>query len=158
MTAKEAKLEVVTYRIENIREAAFALVATLAVHSGIPGVRQWIGESPFLDEIIKGEKSQQYSFNAPGLELSFSGFPRPIPTIVEDELIYRSREPRFTFYGKWFDIMPQERTRIDRISEDIAEEMSNRFHMKVARNPLCIIFPKQEFAKERVVFNAAILS
>lgn len=157
MTAKEARVELVTYRTDHISEATVALVANFAKYSGIFGTRQWISALVQLLRIIENQQPQEYFLNAEGIEVSFSGFPNPRPLIREGNLVYESKEPRFTIEDRWDDILPRQRTRIARVKSDIADEMEDVFHMKVESPPYTLIFPKQEFAKERVVFNAAIL-
>lgn len=157
MTAKEARVELVTYRTDRISEAAVALIKNFAEYSGIYGTRQWVGAVIHILRIIESQKPQQLFLNAEGIEISFSGFPNPRPRILEGSLVYEPKEPRFTIEDRWDDILPRQRTRIERVTSDIAMEMKEVFRMQVEYPPRSLIFPKQEFAKERVVFNAAIL-
>ena len=157
MIAKEARIELVTYRTDHISEATIALIKNFAEYSGIYGTRQWVSAIIHLLKIIESQKPQQFSLNAEGLEVSFSGFPNPRPLIRDGSLVYEPKEPRFIIEDRWNDILPRQRTRIARVTSDIASEMRDVFRMKIEYPPYTLIFPKQEFAKERVVFNAAIL-
>lgn len=157
MTAKEARVELVNYHTDHIVEATVALIRNFAVYSGIYGTGQWGRAIVHLLRIIENQKSQQFSLNAEGIKVSFSGFPNPRPLIQEGELVYESKEPRFTIEDRWDDILPRQRTRIDRATSEIAEEMKAVFRMRVEYPPHTLIFPKKEFARERVVFKAAIL-
>lgn len=157
MSAKEASVELVNYHLDHISEATVALIRNFAEYSGIYGTPQWVGAIIHLLRIIKNQKPQEYRLRAEELEVSFSGFQNPRPLIEEGNLVYKSKEPRFTIEDRWDDILPRQRTRIARVTSDIAGEMEDVFHMKVESPPYTLIFPKQEFAKERVVFNAAIL-
>jgi hypothetical protein len=157
MTAKEARVELVNYHTDHIAEATVALIRNFIVYSGIYGTEQWGGAIIHLLSIIESQKPQQLSLNAEGIGISFSGFPNPRPRILEGNLVYEPREPRFTIEDRWDDILPRQRTRVARITSEIGEEMRNVFRMRVEYPPYTLIFPKQEFARERVVFNAAIL-
>ena len=157
MTAKEARIELVTYRTDHISEATVALIKNFAEYSGIYGTRQWVSAIIHLLQIIESQKPQQFSLNAEGLEVSFSGFPNPRPLIRDGSLVYEPKDPRFIIEDRWNDILPRQRTRIARVTSDIASEMKEVFHMQIEYPPCVLIFPKKEFAKEKVVFNAAIL-
>lgn len=157
MTAKEARVEFVTYRTDHISEATVALITNFARYSGIYGTKQWVGAIVHLLGIIENQKPQEYFLSAEGIEISFSGFQNPRPGIRENILVYESKEPRFTIEDRWNDILPRQRTRIARVTSDIALEMKDVFHMRVEYPPHTLIFPKQEFAKKRITFNAAIL-
>lgn len=157
MTAKEARIEFVTYRTDHISEAAVALISNFAKYSGIYGTPEWVGAIVHLLRIIENQKPVQYSLNAEGIGISFSGFPNPRPLIREGSLLYESKEPCFTIEDRWETILPKQRTKIARATSEIASEMKDVFHMRVEYPPYSLIFPKQKFAKERVVFDAAIL-
>ena len=157
MAAKEASVELVNYHVGHISEATIVLIKNFAEYSGIYGTSQWVGAIVHLLRIIKNQKPQEYSLRAEGIEISFSGFQNPRPLIKKGSLVYESKEPRFIIEDKWDDLLPRQRTRIARVTYDIAGEMKDVFHMRVEYPPYTLIFPKQEFAKERVVFNAAIL-
>ena len=157
MSAKEAKVEFVNYRTDDISEATVAFITNLSKYSGIYGTPQWACALVHLLTIIEKQKPQQFSLHAEGIEVSFSGFPNPRPLIREGNLIYEAKEPRFTIEDRWEAILPRQRTRIARATSDIAGEMKDVFHMRIEYPPYALIFPKQKFAKEKVVFNAAIL-
>ena len=157
MAAKEARVEFVNYHTDHIAEATVALFTIFAKYSGIYGTPQWVGELFPLLTIIEKEKPEKFSLNAEGIEISFSGFPNPRPLIREGNLIYESKEPRFTIEDRWETILTRQRTKIARATSDIAGEMKDVFHMRIEYPPYALIFPKQKFAKEKVVFNAAIL-
>lgn len=157
MIAREARVEFVNYHTDHISEATVALIKNFAEYSGIYGTRQWVGAIIHLLRIIENQQPQELSLNAEGIEIFFSGFPNPRPLIKEGNLIYESKEPRFTIEDRWNYILPRQRTRIARVTSDIADEMRNVFHMRVEYPPYSLIFSKQEFAKKRVVLNAAIL-
>ena len=157
MVAKEARVELITYQTDHICEATVALITNFARYSGVYGTKQWIGALIHLLEIIKNQKPQEYFLNAEGIEVSFSGFPNPRPLIRDGSLVYEPKEPRFVIEDRWNDILPRQRTRIARVTSDIASEMRDVFRIKIEHPPYSLIFPKQEFARERVVFNAAIL-
>lgn len=158
MIAKEARVELVNYRTDHIAEATVAFITNFARYSGIYGTKQWVGAIVHLIGIIENQKPQEYLLNAEGIEVSFSGFPNPRPLIREGKLVYESKEPCFIVEDRWKDILPKQRTRIAKVTSDIAGEMEDVFRMRAENSSHSLVFPKQEFAKERVVFNAAILS
>lgn len=158
MITKEGRVEFVNYRTDHIAEATVAFVTNFAKYSGIYGTEQWVGALIHLLAIIEDQKPQEYSLNAEGIDVSFSGFPNPRPLIKEGNLVYESKEPRFTIEDRWETILPRQRTKIARATSDIADEMKDVFHMRIEYPPYSLIFPKQKFAKERVIFNAALLS
>ncbi len=158
MRAKEAKLELVTYKTDNIAEATVALISNFAKYSRIYGTREWIGAIVHLLRIIDRQQNIQHALSAEGVEVSFSGFPNPIPTVDKDgNIIFKAREPRFTIRDHWEEISPRQRTRIAMVTSDIAGEMREVYHLETKYPPYTLIFPKELYAKERVVFDAALL-
>ncbi len=157
MTAKEATIKLINYRTDRIAEATVALITNFAKYSGIHGTRQWVGGIIRLLEIIENQKPQEFSLNAQGIELSFSGFPNPKPLIRGGELFYEPGEPRYIIDDRGQDVAPTHRTRIARAAEDITDEMADVFHLKVKHPPHTLIFPQDRFVKETIIFRAAIL-
>lgn len=157
MTAKEAKVELVTYNIDDIKEVTVALIFTFAKHSEIYGTEQWIDGIFQNLKTIDKQQPTGFSLNADGVAVAFSGFPKPRPLIKDGGLIYEAREPRFTIEDHGQDVRPRGRTKIAKAASDIAQEFKSVYHLRSEYPPHILIFSKQEFAKERVVFRAAIL-
>ncbi len=157
MTVKEAKVELVTYNIDDIKEVTVALISTFAKHSEIYGTEQWIGGIFQTLKTIDKQQQTGFSLIADGVEVAFSGFPRPRPLIKDGGLIYEAREPRFTIEDHGQDVRPKEKTKIAKAASDIAQEFKKVYHLRSEYPPHVLIFSKQEFAKEIVFFSAAIL-
>lgn len=157
MSATEAKVELVTYKTDDIKQATQGLFYYFINGSGIQGISQWAWELDRLFRRIDSQKTEPFSLEAEGIEVSFSGFPNPRPRLKEEGLIYEAKEPHFTILDPAEGISPRERTRIARATSDIAGEMKDVFHMRVEYPPYTLVFSKERFAKSRVIFNAALL-
>ncbi len=157
MSPKEAKIELTKYRVDDVITASLALIQYFTRYSGVIGVEQWANSIGRLIDIIEGQKSDPYAFSAEGLELAFSGFPHPIPLIVGGKVVYRAREPRFVVLDHLAEVLPRQRTKIARATASIAGEMEDLYRMKIDVHPWTFIFPKERYAVEWVVFDAAIL-
>lgn len=153
---KEAEVELVNYKTDEISEASVRLITLFAKYSGIYGTHQWVGAIVHLLKIIELQQPEQLSLEAEGVGVSFSGFSNPRPLIKDGKLTYKSKEPRFVIEDRLGYILPRERTRIARATADITEEMEDVFGMTVESPPHTLIFPNRQFAKQATVFNAKL--
>lgn len=160
MGRKNVELEHVEYRTDDIAHATAAFIKTFAQYSGIFGTKQWILAMFPLLEIIHNQKPQTYELSAEGIVVSFSGFPRPIPVIIDDErIVYQSREPRLTVEDRLSEILPRQRTHIGRVTNAIADEMHESYQLHIAdKNPLILVFPKETYASDITHVHAALLT
>ena len=157
MISPEAKVELVTYKTGDMSEAATALITNFVKYSGILGARGWIYALDRMLKIIELQKPQRFFLDAQGIRITFSGFPEPKPQTKKDTTIFETPEPNFTIEGKWRDVPPRERTKISVMTANIGKEISDVYHLREQFSPYTLAFPKDRFAKERIVFDVAIL-
>lgn len=155
--SKEVQLEIVNYRTDHIAQVSVALIRDFAEYSGIYGTQQWVGGLVHLLRIIENQQPLGFKLTAEGVELFFSGFHNPIPVIKNENIVFQSREPRFTIRDKAAEVLPRQRTRIGRAISDITEEMRSVYHLRTEPFPCVLIFPKQQFAKEQTIFAATLI-
>lgn len=153
-----AEVEVLSYNIPRIEQAAGTLVHTFTKFSDIAGTRAWPPYAKGLSSWIKDQRPFPYWLRAPGLRLRFSGFPPPEDMRSEQgKLIFGPPDLSFAFLPGDELLLPSERTHIQNVTTAIAEEMSKVFHLELRKDPLAITFPRDLYVKETVVFNAALL-
>ncbi len=159
MKSANVELELVKYRTSDVEHASVVLLKLFAHYSGIFGTEQWVRAMFPLLDIIRRQKPVPHELNAEGVSVAFSGFPRPVPVIKDGErIVYQAREPRFTIEDRLDEVLPSRRTHIERVTAAIAEEMQATYKLLVTeRRPLTLAFPKERYAAEVAVFQAALL-
>ncbi len=154
--SKLVKFEIARYKIPDIEYASVQLVTLFAKHSGIAGTNYWMGSLLKLHDNFRQEKYDSWMLPARGLELTFSGFKNPVPTIEDDMVVFKSRDPRFTLETVHQKLRPRERTEVEKVTEEIAMEMNEVYKLQVDNYPTTLIFPRDLYAEvERV--NAVML-
>ncbi len=144
---REVELEVVNYRTQDIQLATVEMVTLFAKHSGIAGTNRWMNALLNIQEYFKQGKSHDWSLSAKGLDLTFSGFPQAIPTIEDEEIVFKPREPRFVLEPDYSDLRPNERNQVEKVTGEIAMEMNETYHLGVDYFPTTLIFPKDKYAR-----------
>lgn len=148
---RAVEFEIARYKIPEIEYASVELVTLFAKHSGIAGTNYWMSSLLKLHDNFRREEHNGWTLPARGLELTFSGFKNPIPTIEEDTVVFKAREPRFTLKPVHQKLRPRERTEVEKVTEEIAMEMNEVYHLQVDNYPTTLIFPKDLYAEvERV--------
>lgn len=160
MNIKEVALEIVDYKTDDIEYASTFFIKTFARYSGIIGTNEWVYGLYKLREIINNQKPESHILPAEGLEISFSGFPQPTAKIREDGLIFTAREPRFTFFDKIREsgLLPSSRNHIESMVSAINEEMTSTYRLRIDKDPLSLVFPKEEYARSITVFDATMIT
>jgi len=154
--SKLVELEIAKYKIPDIKYASVQLVTLFAKHSGIAGTNRWMDSLLKLHDNLNQEKPTDWTLNARGLDLTFSGFPNPVPTIEGVNVVLKAREPRFILEPVHNNLRPRERTEVEKVTDAIAMEMNEVYHLEVNNYPTTLIFPKDMYAQvERV--NAVML-
>lgn len=154
---KEARLEVVRYDTDRIAEASAAFVSLFVRYSGIYGTEQWAGAVVHLVRIINQQRPIEFSLNAEGVEVTFSGFKNPSPKVRDGIIVFDAKEPRFIVEERPGEVLPRDRTRIEKAASNILAEMNSYYHVRREYPPHSLIFSKQEFAKSAQVFPAKLL-
>ncbi len=158
MGARTVELEVVQYRTDEIIHASGRFIHNFVTYSGIEGTGMWGDVFMTIADIIQNQSDLQCTWRAQGLEITFTGFQPPIPTIRDERVVFSAREPRFIVEKTHnSDLLPSKRTHISRVTSAIAREMQDVYRLRGEDNPSTLIFPKQEYAKSIEVFNAAML-
>ena|SRR3989344_4969991 len=157
MNKRGVELEVVKYRADDIAHAGTRLLYNYAQYSGIQGTEVWFRAMEELVKMVRTENSERFEIIAPGLDVHFSGFTDPVPTIQGERVIYSAREPRFIIEETEEDLLPSRRNHIHRVTQAIASEMEEVFHLRKERSPYALIFPKSEYARSIDIFPAVLL-
>ncbi len=158
MNTRSVGVETVTYRIDDIEHASRVFVKTLAQYWAVFNTDQWVSYLMTLAQRIRQQQPRAATLRLEGLEIVFSGFPRPIPVIENGEVIYRAREPRFTLQHTTEYLLPSRRTYLERLTTALAEEMQVVYHLYVDQPPLTLIFPKHEYARQVTAVRAPLLA
>lgn len=154
--SKLVEFEIAKYKISDIEYATVQLVTLFAKHSGIAGTNYWMNSLLKPHDNFNQEKPSGWTLPARGLELTFSGFKNPVPTIEDDRVVFKSRDPRFTLEPVHHELRPKERTEVEKVTEEIVMEMNEVYKLQVDNYPTTLTFPKDLYAEvERV--NAVML-
>ena len=145
----EVLLELVEWNREDIEDTAVRVVGFYTHSLAFLGTNQWVkfAVSDLLP-FIRGEARRPVELSAEGFNLVFDGFDKPFPIIEERRVIWREKEPRFTFFDESFEFLPPRlRTVLYQTNEAIAEEVSDTYKLEIARDPYSFIFPKDYYAR-----------
>lgn len=153
---KEVALEVVTYNLKDIAHATAQLVQHFAAHSGIPETEAWMRPLVGLLDVIHNQKNQEFGLTAEGLDIIFSGFKLPRPTLVNGSVVFIAPEPYFTLEDRLQGLLPSQRTHVLQVVEAIGQEMSEVYGMKFTHDPVQLIFPTEKYG-ERHITKALML-
>jgi hypothetical protein len=142
------ELEIVDYNIPKIEEVGQKLVVLFAKYSKIEGTAQWLFEDLIkLRADIRAQKQKGRLLEADGLEVSFSGFLKPVPVVKDDKIVLQTREPRFKIEEKPEVLRPRARTYLQNVTEAIAMEMNEAYHLRnLNSSPLTLLFPNDIYA------------
>ena len=157
MSLRNAEVEVVHYKTHAIGHATGRLIHDFAQYSGIVGTKHWPGMRFQLLSLIRDHIPYRVTWRAEGIEIEFTGFLDPRPTIREGKLVYESPEPRCAFFEQPGEVSPPVRTHIDRVTSAIAQEMETVYRLRIDRNPLALRFPKTLYSDKIERFKIPIL-
>lgn len=88
-----ARLEVVEWDVNRIAEASTAFITTFAKSSeDFTGSNTTATLFNLINQ-IRAQESKKFIFASGGVEISFSGFPRPTPKEEEGGIIFVNSEP-----------------------------------------------------------------
>ena len=155
--ARNIEFEMLQYRTREIEEASLKLVTLFAKHSNIEGTFEWMSEMLKFQNDIREQKVKSTTLMAKGVELIFSGFPNPIPVIEDEAVVYVPRDLRFTIEDKPEELRPSGRTHIQNVTNAIALEMNEVYHLQIQRPPMMLLFPREEYVDEVTRINAVML-
>lgn len=155
---RNAELEIVNYNTHDIGHVTDNLIRSIVNFSGIGGTKRWPQMWHQLMLLIKDHTAFKCLWEANGMDVIFSFFLDPRPTIINDRLIFRSPEPRIAFVERPEFVRPPVKTYISRVIEEIAEEMQDVYHLRIGRDPLSLDFPQEKYAKRIDRFNVPLLT
>lgn len=150
-------MEFVTYDTKSIEEASLVLLTLFSEYTRIEGAKQWTQAYITFQKEIQRQGQRPWTFIAEGLDLLFSGFTKPIPQIEKDKVVYKTREPRFVVEEKPYEVLPSKRAYIESVTDEIAMEMNEVYHLGITSQPLTLIFPKETYAQDIVLFDATVI-
>lgn len=157
MASRSAELEIVRFKEDDIRHATGKLIYNFVEYSNIMGTDIWKRLWIDLVGLIKDHTALDVIWKAEGMDIKFSYFLDPMPLLRDEEFIYSTPEPKITFMERWGELLPSRMDHVSKIAEAIAWEMEDVYHLKVEKDPLTLIFPKEEYAKSIDRINATIL-
>lgn len=151
-----ARLEIVQWDIDRIAEASTAFVRTFA-----KSCEDFTGPNTTLVlfnliKQIKAQQSKKITFASGGVEMSFSGFPRPIPKKEKAGIIFVNSEPTLAITDRVELFSGRERPKFAQRTEEIIVEMQDHYGVGVEAPPPTVVFTKESFATVRIV-GAALL-
>lgn len=146
-----ARVEAVSYKTSDIKYASATLVRNFIDHSGIKGVHTLIYGLTGLLERIENQNPQPYRLRAPGINIDWSGYPRPVDK-KEDQTLFENGDLGFTISENGEFILPSARTYVEKVTSAISEEMGEVFKLKVRKNPYILTFPKEVYTKNDIYF------
>lgn len=158
MKLRDAELEIIEYRVGEIGHATNKLIDNYVNYSGIAGTESW----PFLWyqllSCIRDQTGVNLYWLAQGMEVKFSYFLDPRPTVADGKVVFTPPEPSIAFLERPEGILPTKRTHLQRVVNAITEEMKDVYHLRVEKDPLKLVFPNQEYARKIERFRAPILN
>jgi len=154
--ARLVELEVPQYRTEEIEHASSVFVGYFLKYSNIATILAWEEYWIGLQDVIRNQKPRKLKLRAPGIDISFSGFPPPTPTVDDGKVVFEPYEPGFSARTNKELVLPSERTKIDRTSNAIFEEIGEVYHL-TTEDPYTLTFPRKLYVGKVEVFNAALL-
>lgn len=157
MAAGNAELEVVEYRVSDISHVTFELIYNFAEYSGIAGTVAWMGVGLEILPLIRNQRPVELICKGRGINVALSYFALPEPETTDEGVIFSSPEPTIAFSERPESITPTLRTHVSRVTDAIAREMEEVYHLRVEKDPLRLVFPKEEYAKSIDYFNVALL-
>ena len=157
LMVENTELEIVRFKEDDIRHATGKLIYNFAEYSNITGTEIWKRLWIDMVGLIKDHAALDIIWRAEGMDIKFSYFLDPMPLLRGDEFIYSTPEPKVTFMERWGEVIPSKMDHVSKISEAIAWEMEDVYHLKVEKDPLTLTFPKAEYAKSIDYFNVALL-
>ncbi len=156
LETRPVKVEFVTYKIEEMQNTISHLVRNFTIYSGISGTNMWWLAFPLQSKHrIENLLPEPYCLTSTeDVSLFFKGPSLPIPIIKDDSVVYKPREPRVIIAEDIEHLNPGRRWQVEKMDRRIAEEMHSGYGMDVEENPLRLIFPKRNYAKEITVLDA----
>ncbi len=144
--------EQVKYRNEDIAHAGISLINHFAKYSEIMGTREWTITAMQMVSDIRDQSPKALVFPARGINVIFSGFPQTLEARTLDTgVIFSAKEPRFDFVEQTKGLRPWELDVTEKAAIAIALEMNEVYRLRFVRNPLTLVFPKNEYGEVRVV-------
>lgn len=150
------ELEIVRYKELEVGHATGQLIYNFAEYSNIIGKQTWSRLEANMLPLIREHNPFNILWKAEGIDIKFSYFLDPIPLSRGDEFIYVTPEPKVTFLERWGELLPSKMDHVSKIAEAIAWEMEDVYHLKVEKDPLTLIFPREEYARSVEHFNATL--
>ena len=158
MNIRTVELEVIQYDTHAIGHATSGLIHNIAEYSGIGGTKDWPRLWYEVMTLIRDQTSFNCLWEANGMDVNLSFFLEPRPRIIKGELLYSSPEPFISFIERPEFVRPAVRTHIGRVTDEIAQEMQDVYHLRVERNPLVLVFPNQEYARKINRFRVPLIA
>jgi hypothetical protein len=148
------KLEVATsYRIGEIANTASVLVDEI-VRTEIDGTNLWPAlKDPWLAH-IRGVAPQRFDLLAKGLKLAYRGYPENIRHMERRGISILFDEPRIIIFADEEVLSVPHVVGLTNISHEIA----GRYNLREDLVPPSLVFPKEGYAKEIVVFDSNALN
>lgn len=158
LETRTVRFEISTPKTEEIVNTTGQFFGYLA-HSGIHGIDILIEGLVPLVQRIRAQSPEEFLIQTDEeVDIVFSGIKRPTPRIDENGIIFQASEPTLAVRKNFRDLNPSRKSSIDRTFQEIIDEMQNVYKMDVMRDILAMKFPKEHYAKEIRVFDAALIA
>lgn len=146
----EVFLERVDWRREDIKHASLRMVSYYARAIPELGTLRWLAFAARLIPVVMEEASaEDVILTGDAFGLIFRP-PRPslIPRIRGESVTWEEREPGFTFFDNTrMHLAPGYRNRLYKANQAISEEMADTYKVKIERDPLSYLFPKDVYGR-----------
>ncbi len=155
----EVLWEKVEWNKQDIEDTAVRVVGFYTHALAFLGTNRWVKFAVSdLIPFIRGKVRKPVELYAEGFSLVFDGFAKPIPIIEEGRVIWREKEPRFTFFDESLQFLPPRlRTVLYQTNVAITGELSDTYKLKIARDPYSFVFPKDYYARRTSQYQVTLL-
>lgn len=158
MNSKNVELEVVQFKAKDIGYVTTRLINDFAQYSGVVGTKQWPKLWYQAMTLIRDQIPFNCIWEAGGVDINLSFFLEPRLRVIDGKLIYSTPEPRISFIERPETVRPAVRTHISRVTGQIAQEMQDVYRLRIERDPLVLVFPKQEYASRVDRFTVPLIA
>lgn len=142
---RSVEVEVVHYRTDEIAHVAEVLIRNYVKYSNIARVDAWDIYGRILQDGIRKGSPYSFKFQAPGIDVWWSGINPLRPKQKDEKITYEIEEPWFGAFANRITTLPSERTHIEKITRTLFEAMSKDYHLDNT-NPGVLKFPKEIYA------------
>ena len=130
MAFNPVEVEDVHYQSRDIAHVANQVLSNFTRYGGLALKGEYANATLSLWNTIRDELPRSSRWHMDGLDIVFTGFPRPVRHEVGDRVVYYSNAPRFVFERRIRDLCPSKRSHIEKVTDAISDEMVEVYKLR----------------------------